>query len=104
MRAQVDPRGAHDHHSERLHEDDDRDTGLRAELAVDEIHGTSGDGAGWCVLVRTSTTGFSSLAGSLGSLGTSPAVLEGCGADARALGSAVAAGKDDVKVLVKVRG
>ena len=38
MRAQVDPRGAHDHHSERLHEDDDRDTGLRAELAVDEIH------------------------------------------------------------------
>ena len=102
MRAQVDPRGAHDHHSERLHEDDDRDTGLRAELAVDEIHGTSGDGAGWCVLARTSTaTGFSSLAGLLR---TSPAVLEGCGADARALGSAVAAGKDDVKVLVKVRG
>jgi hypothetical protein len=68
-----------------LHEDDDRDTGLRAELAVDEIHGTSGDGAGLCVLARTSTaTGFSSLAGLLG---TSPAVLEGCGADARALGS-----------------
>ena len=52
MRAQVDPRGAHDHHSERLHEEDDRDTGLRAELAVGEIHTTSGDGAGWCVLTN----------------------------------------------------
>src|SRR6266511_213864 len=26
--------------------------GLRAELAVDEIDTTVGDGAGWCVLVR----------------------------------------------------
>src|SRR5215212_8934792 len=36
----------------QVHEEDDRDTGLRAELAVGEIHPTSGDGAGWCVLVR----------------------------------------------------
>src|SRR5204863_6891521 len=36
----------------QVHEEEDRDTGLRAELAVGEIHTTSGDGAGWCVLVR----------------------------------------------------
>jgi hypothetical protein len=53
MRTQVDPRGALDHHSDRLPEEDDRDTGLRAELAVDKIHTTGGYGAGWCVLVRT---------------------------------------------------
>ncbi len=33
-------------------EEDDRDTGLRAELAVGEIHATGGDGAGRCVLER----------------------------------------------------
>ena len=36
----------------QVHEEDDRDTGLRTELAVGEIHPTSGDGAGWCVLIR----------------------------------------------------
>src|SRR5205814_4963124 len=36
----------------QVHEEDDRHTGLRAELAVGEIHTTSGDGAGRCVLVR----------------------------------------------------
>ena len=35
----------------QVHEEDDGDSGLRAELAVGEIHTTSGDGAGWCVLV-----------------------------------------------------
>ena len=91
MRAQVDPRGVHDHHSERLHEEDDRDTGLRAKLAVDEIHTTSGDGAvGASLYELSATTVFSSLAGLLG---TPPAVLEGCGADARALGSGSVPGR-----------
>ena len=33
-------------------EEDHRDPGLRAELAVGEIHSAGGDGAGRCVLVR----------------------------------------------------
>src|SRR5207237_6879430 len=36
----------------QVHEEDDRDTGLRAELAVGEIDTTSGDDASWRALVR----------------------------------------------------
>src|SRR5207244_12068923 len=35
----------------QVHEEDDRDTGLRAEIAVGEIHATGRDGTGGCVLV-----------------------------------------------------
>jgi hypothetical protein len=69
----------------QVHEEDDRDTGLRAELAVGEIHTTSGYGAGWCVLVRTVYSHCLLLPGRLA--GNPPVVREGCGADARALGS-----------------
>src|SRR5438477_5221232 len=36
----------------QMHEEDDRDTGLRAELAVGVIHATGRDGSGRCVPPR----------------------------------------------------
>src|SRR5215211_8803267 len=45
----------------QVHEEDHRDAGLRAELAVGELHTTSGDGARWRVLVRREHAAFAFL-------------------------------------------
>ena len=101
MRAQVDPRGAHDHHSERLHEDDDRDTGLRPSSRQ-----TRSTAPAETVRVDASLYERPPPASPPWPARWEPRLrsLRAAERTRERSDRAVAAGKDDVKVLVKVRG